>query len=83
MVAKQDEVIQAQQVQINDQAVQIHTLTLDRDFWKTAYGESSKEATARRLALEGQLAATKAALWRGRIEGFVVGIGAGYAGGKR
>lgn len=81
-VAKQQELIDAQGAEIKDQAEQIHTLTLDRDAWRAAYDESSKEATERRLALEGQLAATKAALWRGRVEGLVVGLGVGYASGK-
>ena len=82
VVAQQDLLIKAQDVQIQDQAVQIHTLTLDRDSWKTAYDSSSKEASLRQIALEAQIAATKASRWQGRIEGFVVGLGVGYAGGK-
>jgi len=82
VVAQQDLLIKAQDVQIQDQAVQIHTLTLDRDAWHTAYDSSSKEASLRQIALEAQIAATKASRWQGRIEGFVVGIGAGYLGGK-
>jgi hypothetical protein len=82
VVAQQDLLIKAQDVQIQDQAVQIHTLTLDRDAWKTAYDSSSKEANLRQIALEAQIAATKASRWQGRIEGFVVGLGAGYVGGK-
>jgi hypothetical protein len=82
VVAKQDQVIQAQDAQIQDQAAQIHTLTLDRDAWKSAYDSSAQEASLRQLALEAQIAATKASRWQGRIEGFVVGIGSGYLAGR-
>lgn len=82
VVAKQDQVIQAQDTQIQGLKLQVTTLTASRDQWKAAYEAESRASTAKQLALEAQIAATKASRWRGRIEGFAVGVGVGYVGGK-
>lgn len=80
--AGKDALIAAQDALIEDQVQQIHTLTLARDSWKAAYESSEKEAASVRIVAEARLQAIKASRWQGRIEGFVIGVGAGFAGGK-
>lgn len=46
--------------------------------WKSAYGESQKALACLRIAHEAQLSAIRAERWKGRLEGFAVGIGTGY-----
>lgn len=82
LVAKQDELIQAQDREIEGLKGHITTLTLARDAWKAAYEDSSKEAALRKIAFEAQLAAIRAERWKGRIEGVVVGLGTGYLAGR-
>lgn len=50
--------------------------------WKAAYGESQKALACLRIAHEAQLAAIKAERWKGRIEGFAVGLGSDYVTGR-
>lgn len=82
IVAKQDELIKALDLQVYDQAQQIKTLTLARDSWRLGAQESAKEALQLRAALAAQEGLTKAALWKGRIQGLMIGAGAGYVGGR-
>jgi small-conductance mechanosensitive channel len=82
VLAQADALIAAQDQQIQDQAAEIHTLTLARDSWKAAYEDEAKAAAAQRIAMEAQAAAIRSSRWQGRIEGFLVGVGAGYVGGK-
>jgi hypothetical protein len=77
-----DQLIEAQDRRIGLLETQVGNLTRARDEWKAAYEARSREAVARELALEAQIAATKASRWRGRIEGFAVGIAVGYVGGR-
>lgn len=65
-----------------DLKVQVLNLTAARDSWKAAYDDSSKEANLRRITLEAQMAAVRAERWKGRVEGFLAGVGVGYVGGK-
>ena len=77
VVAQQDLLIQAQDKQISDQAVQIHTLTLARDSWKAAAGDSAAEAVQLRSALAAKDGLIRAA----EIKGFLYGFAAGGASG--
>lgn len=77
-----DALIQAQDQQIQDQAAEITTLTLSRDSWHAAYDSEAMASTARRLAMDAQMAAMKAERWKGRFEGLAVGLGAGFVAGK-
>ena len=77
-----DALIQAQDQQIQDQAAEITTLTLSRDSWHAAYDAEARSSTARRLAMDAQMAAMKAERWKGRFEGLAVGLGAGFVAGK-
>jgi hypothetical protein len=83
LVAKQDEVIQAQSYFIKGLETKIVDLTISRDWWKDAEGARSREAAGLRIALETQKALTKGALWKGRIQGLAVGIASGYVYGRR
>ena len=82
VVAQQDLLITAQDKQIQDQAGQIHTLTLARDSWRLSAQESAQEALQLRSALLAQQGVAKAQRWMGRLEGLAVGLGAGYVGGR-
>lgn len=78
VVAKQDELIQAQGVQIEALKAQAVTLTTARDEWRAAFRAERDRADSLYLALEAQKAAAKGALWKGRIQGIAVGFAAGY-----
>lgn len=82
VIAKQDEIIQAQKVQIvAAEAKAFH--------WEQAYHESDAAFKAERdrslkleMALEAQKVVSKASLWRGRVGGVVIGFGAGFLAGR-
>jgi len=89
LLAADAELIQAQAKTIQDQVVAIQardtliaSLTASRDSWHSAYDQSQQEAAAQRIALEAQASAIRAGRWKGRIEGFLIGIGTGYVAGK-
>ena len=82
VVAKQDQLIAAQDRQIQEQGEQIRVLTLDRNAWRTSAQASAQEAVQVRAALAAREGAARAERWKGRIEGLAVGLGLGYAGGK-
>ncbi len=82
VVAGQDLLIAAQDRQIQDQTLQIKTLSLARDSWRLSAQESAAEALQLRSALAAQQGLIKGALWRGRLQGFAVGLGSGYIAGR-
>lgn len=82
IVAKQDQLIAAQDKQIQALKIQTLTLTQARDEWKAAFSAERDRATGLYLALEAQKSMTKAALWRGRFQGVAVGFAAGYVSGR-
>ena len=82
VVAQQDLLITAQDKQIQDQAGQIHTLTLARDSWRLSAQDSAAEAVQLRSALAAKEGVMKAQRWMGRLEGLAVGLGASYVGGR-
>ncbi len=77
-----DAVISAQDGLIKEQAAQILDLTVSRDSWKGAYEEEHRRAVALQIALDAQKHAAKSGKWVGRLQGFAIGLGAGYVGGK-
>lgn len=82
LVSSQDLLIAALDRQVADQAVQIDTLTRARDSWRLSAQQSAAEAVQLRAALAAQQGLTQGALWRGRVQGFLVGAGGGYLGGR-
>jgi len=82
LVAKQDELIQAQDKQIGDLKSNVITLAAARDSWRQSAGDFQREAVSLRIAHEAQLSAIKASRWKGRIEGFAVGLATGYTVGR-
>ena len=78
-----DALISAQEAQIAARDREIVVLTTSRDDWKAAHEDRQREAVALRLALDGQKAAVNGALWRGRVQGFAVGIASGYLAGRK
>ncbi len=82
MVSQQDLLIAAQDRQIQDQTLQIKTLSLARDSWRLSAQESAAEALQLRSALAAQQGVAKYQRWLGRFEGFAVGLGTGYVAGR-
>ncbi len=89
VIAKDKEVIGALVVENTDLKAQVGTLKLALADRTTQYEEMTKayqHEQAARLAQEAATNAWKSAVkesrWRGRIEGFAMGVGLGYAGGK-
>ena len=78
-----DALIEAQEAQIAARDREIVLITTSRDAWKAAHEDRQRETVALRLALDGQKAAVNAALWRGRLQGFAVGIASGYLAGRK
>ena len=76
------QLIADQAKEIVDLKAQVNTLALAVGHYKSAYEDAQKEADLREIALQAQIAANKSSVWRGRIEGFVIGIGTGYVAGK-
>lgn len=83
LIEAMTEQVEAQQEQIRARDGLILSLEAQRDGWKRAHDERQRETVALRLALEGQKAAVRGALWRGRIQGFAVGIASGYLAGRK
>ena len=83
LVAKQDEVINAQAYLIQGLETKIVDLTISRDAWKGSSEAREREVAGLRIALEAQKSLTKGALWKGRFQGLAVGLGCGYLAGKR
>ena len=77
------EQVEAQREQIQARDGLILSLETQRDGWKRAHDERHRETVALRLALDGQKAAVDGALWRGRLQGFAVGIASGYLAGRK
>ena len=81
-LAAADELINAQGRLIEEQKAQILDLTASRDAWKGAFEEEHQRSVELQLALDAQRHAAKSVKWLGRIQGFAIGVGAGYVGGK-
>jgi len=82
LLAKQDELIQAQGRQNDGLKATVVTLTAARDSWRQSAGDYQREAASLRIAHEAQLAALKTERWKGRFEGFAVGLAGGYITGR-
>lgn len=82
LVAKQDELVAALTKENVDLKIQVNTLTLSRDSWRLSAQDSAAEAVQLRAALAAQQGIAAANLWRGRIEGFAVGVASGYVAGR-
>lgn len=75
--------VEAERVRVAARDAVILSLEAQRDGWKQAHDERQRETVSLRLALEGQKAAVNGALWRGRVQGFAVGIASGYLAGRK
>ena len=82
VVAKLDELVKAQDHEISGLKAQVATITLARDSWKLAAQDSGREALQLRASLAAKDGLLKAERWKGRIEGFAVGLGSGYIAGR-
>ncbi len=82
VIAKDAELIQAQQVVISDQAAVIGTLIVSRDAWKATAEARQREAAGLRIALDAQKSVAASSKWLGRVQGFAIGLGAGYVTGR-
>ena len=82
VVAKLDELVKAQDREISGLKAQVATITLARDSWKLAAQDSGREALQLRASLAAKEGLLKAERWKGRIEGFFVGVATGEADGR-
>jgi len=81
LVTDQKALIQAQDASIQGLESQVIAITAARDAWKRSADEGAREALNLRAALAQQQGLAKSALWRGRIQGFALGIVAGGSSG--
>ena len=82
VVAKLDELVKAQDREISGLKAQLVTITKARDSWKLAAQDSGREALQLRASLAAKEGLLKAERWKGRIEGFAVGLAGGYVTGR-
>lgn len=78
----QKRLIQAQDGAISGLQAQLLATSEARDAWKRSAEEGGREALQLRAALAAQQGIAKNAVWKGRIQGLAVGLGAGYIGGR-
>lgn len=79
---ERDVLIQAQDTHIQNLEAALKAATARGDAYKLALEDATKRANLQEAALKAALAAQVASKWRGRVEGFAVGIGVGYIGGR-
>ena len=89
VIASQAVLIKVQDVRIkaleaaNTEALNAYHDELKRSAqWEAAYNNEHAALRAQEVATQAWKEAVKESLWKGRIEGFVVGSAIGYAGGK-
>ncbi len=82
IIAAQDVLIKAQDTQISGLKLALADEQKKSYHWEAAYNDEHKAFMAQQAATEAWKKAVKESLWKGRIEGFAVGIATGYAGGK-
>lgn len=76
-VAKLEELVDAQDKHIGGLTLELDLTRESRDQFRLAFEDERRARVTTEMALQAQIAANKNALWRGRIEGLAVGIGAG------
>lgn len=82
LVAKLDELVQAQDHEISALKGQLETVTKARDSWRLTAESSGREALQLRASLAAKEGLIKGALWKGRIQGLAIGFAGGYASGR-
>lgn len=83
IIAKQDELITAQDGQIKTLTKEVVVLTQARNAWKKTAEEREQQALAQAAATEAWKKAVTSSLWKGRVQGFAAGVVLGYVGAKR
>ena len=82
LIAKDQEVITALTKVVEDQGTEISQLTISRDQWKASSEAEHRAVVGLQIALDAQKVVSKSDKWIGRVEGFAIGIGAGYVAGR-
>lgn len=77
-----DQIIEAQDRQIVALGTEVGQLRAALVLKDRALGISEQRARGLEIALEAQQSASRSGRWIGRMQGFVVGLGAGYATGR-
>jgi len=83
VVAKQEEVIGAQDKQIAGLNKSIVVLTKSRDEWKLTAEERLKQAQAQAVVTEAWKSAVTTSTNKGRLQGFAIGVALGFFGGRK
>ena len=82
VIAKDAEVIESQARVIKGYEASTSQLVISRDQWKAAYDAEARRAAGLEIALAAQKTVSRSDKWIGRLQGFAIGIGVGYAGGR-
>lgn len=77
-----DVLLKAQEIHISNLEEALKVATLRGDSYKAALDDAVRRGNLQEAALKAALAARDASKLRGRIEGFAVGLGTGYIGGR-
>lgn len=82
VIASQDVLIKAQDVQIGGLKIALADEQTRSDQWKQAFTHEQQARLAQEAATNAWKQAVKESRWQGRLEGFAAGVALGYAGGK-
>lgn len=82
LIAKDAEVIEAQGKEIAGLKDLTSQLVISRDQWKATAEARERQALAQQAATDAWKKAVTTSRWRGRIEGFAVGMASGYVAGR-
>lgn len=78
----QDELITALEMELSVEMAKTEAWQESSDNWKKAFQQSERQIECLKIAHEAHVRAIHASRWKGRLEGFAVGVGLGYIGGK-
>lgn len=78
----QDELITALELELSAEIAKTEAWQESSENWKKAFQQSERQIECLKIAHEAHLKAVHASRWKGRLEGFAIGVSVGYLGGK-
>jgi len=81
-IEAQDELITSLELELSAEIAKTEAWQESSDNWKKAFQQSERQIECLKIAHEAHLKAVHASRWKGRLEGFVIGAGVGFIGGK-
>jgi len=82
VIAKDAEVIAAQDSRIKGLEESNRLLSASRDEWKAAFEAERKRSAGLEIALDAQKHVASSGKWTGRLQGLAIGLGAGFVAGR-